>query len=121
MPTTIPGTMTTPRSTTMVTTAEMTTTGDPRVTLDIGAIVGIALAVLVLLLVMLLILIVIIFCCWRTTVGQGFYKTYETNDSEVPVVHYSASLKELSEEVVTNGQLPAGSMTNGGHTKEFYL
>ncbi len=57
--------------------------------------------------------------------GHGFYKTYETNAKNLEVVHYSASLKELSSEDVieTNGQIPSPSAVqcNGHSNKEFYL
>ena len=73
---------------------------------------------------MLIILIVIV--CWSRGGGQGFYRTYETNEKSVSVVRYSASLRELTSEVVSsvksNGEIPQTVVqSNGGHDKEFYL
>ena len=81
-----------------------------------------------LLLILLVVLIVIV--CWSGRGGgQGFYRTYETNEKNVSVLRYSASLRELSSEVVvsdnvqSNGEIPQKTVvqSNGGHDKEFYL
>lgn len=93
---------------------------------QIGIWVGIGVGVFLAIVLILLLLVLLIFALLKGASGRGFYKTYESNEKNTSALHYSASLKQLTSEVVhqTNGQLPsAGSIqANGGHSsKEFYL
>ncbi len=93
--------------------------------LEVGTWVGIGIGIFlaVILIVVIIILGVVLF--GKRRAGQGFYKTYETNAKNPQVIHYSASLKELSSEDVieTNGQIPSPNAVqcNGHSNKEFYL
>lgn len=94
--------------------------------LEVGTWIGIGIGIFLaaLLIVVIIVLSVVLFGKQRA--GQGFYKTYETNEKHPQVIHYSASLKELTSEdviVQTNGHIPSPSAveSNGHSNKEFYL
>ena len=122
-----------PQPTTTPTQPTTTPTDSPTTTptdsnasaLEVGTWVGIGIGIFlaVILIVVIIILGVVLF--GKRRAGQGFYKTYETNAKNPQVIHYSASLKELSSENVieTNGQIPSPSAVqcNGHSNKEFYL
>lgn len=105
------------------------TNNSTTISLGVGAWIGIGLGIVFgILLVAIFTLLTIIVCSMGNT-RQGSYKTYETNENNQSVLHYSASLRELSSEVVpvdahSNGGLklaPVSRVQSNGHEKEFYL
>lgn len=65
--------------------------------------VGVAIAVSVLLLVVVLLVVYILY----TRGAKGFYRTHESNSNEPSMLHYSASLRQLSSEVVSLNKEPS--------------
>ena len=101
-----------------------TGTGSSVSTLPVGAVVGIAVGGAVLLILVIVVVIILLYVCVRLSSGkQGFYKTEESNGKVASMVHYSASLRQISSEQVTvpetNGVSPMHS--DGLRPKEFYL
>lgn len=87
---------------------------------EIGMWVGIALAG-VFGIILIVFIAIVAYLIYRHVVRkQGFYKTNESQGNKVSMLHYSASLRQLSSEAVTlekNGAVPVP----GDKDKEFFL